>query len=381
MYDKNTLSALLADGFTERMAAEFLEMKEAEIASGMFDPTYLSWAHENGFFAESACAYGLSAENIGDYLSDYDYWKLWPLNDWQRIWINDKLTLNAMLLGTDMQHYLPEYYYYTTPRGFLPLQDSKGVADVSGLIAILKEKGEVAAKPCNGTLACGFHKLEFVDGAFIFDGKTVSEDELVRSLQEMKNYVFTEFLHPAKPLAKISPRIHTIRAIVLNESGVNPELVAAYIRFAVGGDEDGHKPNYVPPTNSNIFSYNAKINLDTGHISNGTIVYANKVINAPQHPTSNALVDLTIDCWSEVVDVMKRMSMKFGACEYLGFDIGITDKGPKIMEINSNSGIKYIQVFQPLLTDERTASYYKSRIAEINALTAEQKAHRNNIWH
>ena len=80
-----TLQDLLADGFTERFAREYLSILERERQCGMFDPAYLSWAHAHGFCAESACAYGLDEDNLGDYLSDYDYWRLWPLNGWERI--------------------------------------------------------------------------------------------------------------------------------------------------------------------------------------------------------------------------------------------------------------------------------------------------------
>ena len=97
----NTMDAMLADGFTRRMGQEYLDAIAKEDASDLFDPAYRDWAHERGFFAESAYAFHLSDSNVADYMSDYDYYRVWPLNNWQRIWINDKLTLKYMLSGTE----------------------------------------------------------------------------------------------------------------------------------------------------------------------------------------------------------------------------------------------------------------------------------------
>ena len=76
------------------------------------------------FCCRQAKRYGLTEDNLGDYLSDYDYWRLWPLNGWERIWINDKLTLNALVQDSDLARYVPAYFYYSRPEGLLPLSGS-----------------------------------------------------------------------------------------------------------------------------------------------------------------------------------------------------------------------------------------------------------------
>ena len=106
---KNQTSDLLRDGFARRMADKYLNMLLFEDDNDMFDPAYRSWAHRHGFCVESACAFGLNEDNIDDYLPDYDYFRVWPLNSWQRIWINDKLTLKYALAGTECDRFLPEY--------------------------------------------------------------------------------------------------------------------------------------------------------------------------------------------------------------------------------------------------------------------------------
>lgn len=66
---------LLADGVSRKFASYYLEHAEAETHNSVYDQQYVKWAHEHGFLAESAYAYGLNEDNLEDYLSDYDYYK------------------------------------------------------------------------------------------------------------------------------------------------------------------------------------------------------------------------------------------------------------------------------------------------------------------
>ena len=376
-----TLQDLLADGFTERFAREYLSILERERQCGMFDPAYLSWAHAHGFCAESACAYGLDEDNLGDYLSDYDYWRLWPLNGWERIWINDKLTLNALLQDSELSRYLPTYFYYSRPEGVLPLVGSGYEGGMEGFLSCLRREGVFACKPSNGTEASGFHRLEWKDGSYHLDGTEVGERGVREFVEANPNYVFTEFIHPEASLAAVNPLIHTIRALVINPTGADPMPTLGYLRFALEGADEGNGANYVPPTEEQIGSYNVQIDLATGAYGNGKLVFANRVVDSPRHPTSGVLVEGTLPRWDEALQMMRRIALKVGACEYLGFDACITERGPMIMEINSHSGIKYLQLFHPIWKDETLAPYFRERLAAIDALDEAARGRRNAVAH
>ncbi|MBX9033631.1 sugar-transfer associated ATP-grasp domain-containing protein [Gordonibacter massiliensis (ex Traore et al. 2017)] len=372
------LEDLLADGFTERFAREYLMLLERERSSNLFDPDYLAWAHEHGFLAESACAYGLDDDNLESYLSDYDYWKLWPLNDWQRIWINDKLTLHALMQDSDLASYLPAYFYYSKPHGVLPLADSLYAPGIEGLIETLRREGTFACKPCNGTEATGFHKLAYREG-FSIDGERTEEAGIRAFVEQHPNYVFTEFIKPEASLAAINPLIHTLRILVLNPTGADPVPVLAYLRFAIEDGESGNGSNYRIPSEADISDFNVRVNLETGAYDKGKLVFINRVVDSPRHPTSGVLVEGTIPHWDKLLEMIRRISLKVGACEYLGFDACLTDKGPKIMEINSHSGIKYLQLYSPIMEDKTAASYYRAKLAEIDALDEAGKRRRNGV--
>lgn len=378
--DPVTLESLLEDGFTRRRAREYLDILSWERDSGLFDPDYLEWAHGLGFCAESACAYGLTPQSAGSYLSDYDYWRLWPLNDWQRIWINDKLTLNALLEGSDLARYLPAYFYYSRPEGgLLPLSGSGYAEGEEGLLACLGREGSFACKPCNGSTSAGFHHLECRRGAYLVDGEEVGASGVRAFVASHPNYVFTEFIRPEEGLARVNPLIHTLRALVIDPTGTDPVPTIAYLRFGTGDGEHGTGANYVAPTTADICSYNVEVDLATGEYGNGRLVYANRVVNSPRHPTSGVLVEGTIPRWGEVLEMLRRLSLKVGACEYLGFDACVTDRGPKIMEINSHTGVKYLQLFHPIWEDPTLSAYYRSKLAAIDALDEGARARRNAV--
>lgn len=375
-----TLDGLLADGFTRRRAQEYLDILSWEESSGLFDPAYLSWAHARGFCAESACAYGLTEKNVGDYLSDYDYWKLWPLNGWQRIWINDKLTLNALLEGSDLERYIPTYFYYTKPGGgLLPLAGSGYAPGTEGLLDCLRREGTFACKPCNGSTSAGFHHLEFRNDTFLVDGEEVTAHGIEDFVRTHPNYVITEFIRPEASLARVNPLIHTLRALVINPSGTDPAPTIAYLRFGLGDGATGTGANYVAPTTADICSYNVEIDLTTGRYGNGRLVYANRVEEAPRHPVSGVLAEGTIPQWDDVLEMLRALSLKVGACEYLGFDACVTDKGPRIMEINSHTGVKYLQLFHPIWENRTLAAYYRDKLDAIDGLDDEGRLRRNAI--
>lgn len=377
----NTMEHMLEDGFSRRMAQEYLDQLSYERTCGLFDADYLEWAHALGFFASSAHAYELTNENAADYLNDYDFYRLWPLNDWQRIWINDKLTLGYMLAGTRLEHYLPEYYYYTSSDRLVPLYSSDHRTGHEALLDCLREKGTFACKPCNGALSAGFHTLAFANGTYSIDGDPTDGRGIIDFVETHRNYVFTEFLRPSPEMARIDPLIHTLRVIVVNPDGVSPRPIATYLRFAVADSAAKNGANYQVPTSADICSYNVYVNPKTGEYGRGRLVYANRVVESPKHPVSGTLVEGRIGCWPEVTSMMRDISLALGPVEYLGFDVGITPDGPRIMEINSHSGCVYIQTFEPIWKNPSAAPYFQAKLKAIDALTPDERARRNALRH
>lgn len=357
------LDEMKAAGFTRRMAEELLSQMDAERASGLFDEGYMEWAHSKGFLAESACAYGLNEGNVGRYLSDYDYARLFPLNDWERIWINDKLTLRYVLSGAGWGKLLPAYHFYITAEGVRSIPGSGNADGVGSLVNRLRAEGELACKPCNGQQSQGFHRLSSEGAGLYVDGKLVGEGEFAEFARSHRNYIVTDFIHPEQSLAAIHPLIHTLRVLVARVGGAF-NIIAAYLRFGQG-DVGG---NYVF-AGADASNYTVGVDLGTGEYGGGKAVFVNRVEDSSRHPTTGVIAEGVLPDWEGVVETALGIAESFGFVDYLGFDFGVTDEGLRLMEINSHSGMKYIQALSPVLDNDAAAEFFESRLAALDCLT------------
>ena len=343
-----------------------------------FDRAYLEWAHANGFYAESACSYNLSPENISDYLSDYDYLKVWPLNGWTRIWVNDKLTLKYMLANTEFDKLMPKYYYYSMPQGLRSLIDNpyKDATD-ENFIRLLSEKGVFACKPCNGTTAIGFVRLSYCDGFFTLNHQTVTEKDVLEFVHTHPNYVFTEYIRPSSNFARFSPLIHTLRLVTLNDNGKS-RIIGGYLRLPC---ENTGEANYtvLDGTDTGKFNIFAGVDFDSGEYGNAQKTFINRIEPCAIHPDTGVEIKGRIDNYEELKQTILSIANRFNTLEWLGFDIGVTDNGFKCMEINTHPGIKYMQIFKPFLTDDILKSYFAKKFGEIDKMSESEKNKRSLI--
>lgn len=381
MYRDKTADELMNDGFTVKMAHYYSDCMKKERESEIWDERYIDWAHSKGFLAESASAYGLTDSNREEYLSDYDYYKIWPLNSWERIWINDKLTLKYMLSGTSLDKYMPEYYYYyDAERGLIPLVDNP-VGDknsMSSFCEVLKVKGDFACKPSNGQGSDGFCKLSYRSGEYQINNNSANRKQIEDFVNAHHNYIYTEYLLPETNFSKISPLIHTLRIVVVNDLECGPQIIGGYLRFAK--DSVGLVNHTAKLTCPKEFDYDTEVDWQTGFFHSGKAVYSNMVKDMPNHPSSKELAEGYIENWDHVVRVIREFSDKYKLCEYLGFDLCISAKGLKIMEINSHSGIKHMQIISPLLKEGYSKKYFVEKIEKLSRLSEEEKMLRTKLW-
>lgn len=371
---------LLKDGFTKKFAKYYLDILEEEKKNPIFsDKEYVDWAHKKGFTAEFAYVLGLNEKNYMDYLSQYDFYKVWPLNSWSRIWVNDKLTLKYTLSKSEFSKYMPKYYYYSTQNGLRPLMDNpnKGIDSQSFLDTLVKV-GEFACKPCNGTQSTGFFKLSYCGKNFAIDDFRVSERDIVDFIDEHPNYVFTEYLRPSKEWAVYGEHIHTVRIMILNENGNNPQFIGNYIRIP---NEESGSANYIMHDGTNNGKYNLylSINMENGEYGQALAIYPDKVIPLEKHPDTGALLSGRIECIEELKKVSLDISNWFNNVEFFGFDFGFTSSGIKIMEINTHPAVMVSQIRGPLYLNSEIKQYFEKKLKIIDEMSVEEREKRNNI--
>ena len=65
------------------------------------------WALKRGVYPWRIGQYGLNEENYKEELSDKEYFRLYPINGRQKMWIDDKLTVKYILRPFD--NHMPKY--------------------------------------------------------------------------------------------------------------------------------------------------------------------------------------------------------------------------------------------------------------------------------
>lgn len=375
----NRLENMLRDGFTKKFASYYLDLLDKENSSDLYSKNLVEDSHSKGFLAECMSVYNFKDNDITDYLSDSDYYKVWSLNGWTRVWINDKLTLKYMLANSEFSNVMPEYYYYSTNEGLRALIDNPNKDQTfEGFCELLKIKKVFACKPCNGTASEGFYKIEFDGENYLINNSVCSKEELNHFILTHPNYVFTEYLCPEKSMAKINSQIHTLRLVTLNKDGVNPIIAGGYLRFGLDGSG---AVNYIHTDDNGKDSFNlfSEVDISVGTFGNTLAVYSDHIEKIDFHPDSKEKLMGNIPFWSEITNTVISICKRFFGVEWMGFDIGITDDGIKIMEINSHPGIKYMQIFKPMLKDPILKDYFEEKLKKIDEIDENSKRIRNNI--
>jgi hypothetical protein len=321
------------------------------------------WAQKRGFLSNKITFYGLTNENYVNYLPDFDYFWLHPIDGAYSHWIDDKLTIRYIL--QPFAAYLPGYYFHIYHGEILRLMDCPGGygQTIQGIINLLREKRLLAAKFGSGTLGKGFYKLAYDSHNYFINNQLSTELELQELIGRWlkligEPYIITEFIQAHRDLRKIwdgSP--NSLRIMVIRERDKLPEIVFCFIRFGVKNTGVIEDP----------YGVRCRVDLHTGSFSGGEIHTDFKMLESKFHPDSKVLVEGVVPHWNLVKEKILEISDTISQVKYLGYDVIITDDGFKIIEINSHQGLELIQYYQPLLIDGVSKDLFKKLLEDKKA--------------
>lgn len=344
-------------GYDPYMAQVFLDTMKEDLKNNNTTFVQKVWAYKRGFFSDKIESYNLNDDNYKSYLSDFEYLKMYPLNNQYKMWIDDKLT-TKYILSSKFKDIMPEYYYEINEKGkIIKLTDCplKYETEIEDIIQLLKDKKALAVKLIAGSLGKGFYKCIYQNNNFFVNDEKIDKNQLKELLSKLKGYIITEFLTPNEELAKIYPHTaNSLRVMLINPDGDNPIIPNAFIRFG--------RSNIGPIDNASSGGIFAIVDVDTGEYSKGKILnkQTNKLEKMEVHPDTNIKINGTLPYWEDIKNKLYEMSRYIPQLSYLGLDVVITNEGFKILEINSHQDIKYIQYYYPLLKDNKASQYYNN---------------------
>jgi hypothetical protein len=307
------------------------------------------WSYKRGFLRSSTKAFGLTQQNYSHYISDADYYRLYPLDKRFKHWIDDKLTLKYVLSQYD--DYLPKYFCALKKGGRItPLMDGKDINKMEDLLYCIQREKQVALKMASSDHGVGFYKLSYNE-QFEIDNEPVTKEHFIAFLNALDDYLVTEYIVAHQAIRSISSgALNTVRVMVVKEDTTHSKLTNAVVKFSTtaSGQVD----------NIQMGGIIAKVNVLTGEFSNAKKVVNNIFFDCERHPDSNLEIKGFLPNWQVMREKLSEISQHLAPLTYLGYDIAITDDGFKIIEINSHQGIRMFQVYGPLLKENIAADYF-----------------------
>lgn len=356
-------------GLDEKRSSYFCEKMKESFSIGGISDEEVRWALQRGFLPDRVCLYGLNDDNYREYLSDFDYFMMHPLNNHFRIWVNDKLTLKYMLSGTNLDKYMPEYYLYIENDGHYTYLENSPIEiehNQNYLINLLKEKKALACKPNNGAGGKGFIKFAWKDGVIYQNSVAISQANFQELIDSLNGYIVTEYISQHTELDKIwNKGSSTLRVIAVKSPSDNKfadaeySIIIPYIRF--GTAVSGYACNLTSGGVGVPFDYK------TGRLSDTAIRYRHMCVGehwkVSEHPnTKICFGNVTLPYHNEVRECVNGICKYLSSLDFFGFDIIISNIGVKICEINTLPSLDYEQVMcGPILKSRDTKAFFEKK--------------------
>lgn len=364
-YEK-LLEEVRALGMDYRWSRMFVKkLADDEKAFPVSDETK-RWALERGFYPGRVTLYGLTEDNYRDYVPDFNYFMLHPMNNHFLKWL-DKTTLKYVLNSNGCESTMPEYYAYVENDGsFTYLMDCPAhiAKDGDFLLNLLKYKGILAMKPNSGTSGgLGFIKLELRGEEVFENNKPVTLDRVTEIRDMMRNYIVTEYCHQHSALAEVWPDSECTLRVIMGKDPKKDLYAPATWSCAVSYARFGTSVNGGA---SNLSSGGVGVGFDfeTGKYHDFCIRYKRYCPDGQwmldKHPDTNVeWKNAGLPNWAYVRQQIDAICQHVSSLDYLGLDIIITENGMKLCEINSHPAMDYEQIMcGPTLAKEKIRAFF-----------------------
>lgn len=321
-------------------------------------PYFKIWeVHHRGFTVSDWMFLKLTKYNYRSYLSNVQYYRMHPLNGKYSYIIDSKWTLKQHCVGTELDKYMPKYYYSIDSEGKIErLMDcpyENEIASKEDIARLLRDEGPLAIKLVSGSIGKGFIKGEFRGEKFILNGEELDENEFCTRISELRNYLITEYLYPHNELAKYCPyTCNCIRYLAGRFDG-KMQMLKGFIRF--GTEKSGFVENY---NAGGVLCYlNKKGEFCCGNEID-FISGQNCLID--EHPDNGTRLEGKIPHWAELLEAVNKFGEVLPQLSYLGIDFVITsDERVKVLEINSLTSLDSLQLDSSILETEAGRFYRK----------------------
>lgn len=322
-------------------------------------------AYTNGFTSRSAVLYDLTG-NQGAYLPDFNRYVLSPeTNGKWSSFFDDKLSFYHLLNEHD-KHRVPVYAAFRNGRVHsIEAADCDEVTTGAWLCDALKREGRIVVKPITGGGGEGVQICSYSNGVYRINGNRLTKAEFTAEMDGLDRSIACEFVDQAEYSHKLfSETPNTIRVLTMIDPTTGEAFIARAIQ-RIGSERSGSVDNF------SSGGLSALINPITGTLGPGVqyphpdqvdTITAEDLEWHETHPDiAEPISGVQIPAWATISKRLLAIAEDLSYIPYAGWDIIVTDNEGsfKLIEANSHTGVKAMQVHAPLLEDERVRRFYE----------------------
>ena len=164
-----------ARGFTGRQAKHWVRKIYRDLTGrNGYSPGQKLWAYRHGFMPQQVDVFGITKDNVSDFISEREYIYLRPLNGKYSKWVNDRITVRNIF--KPFKKHLPDVYYQFSERDLrlqiIPLDADKDRDSREDVLELIREKQIVILASAGGrkSIAIRAEGDSFAAGGTAFDG-------------------------------------------------------------------------------------------------------------------------------------------------------------------------------------------------------------------
>ena len=189
----------IREGYSRRMAASWYKYVKADNRNygDRYTAEELASIHRRGFLARSIEKYDLFNNPDCDYITDFEYIFIHPLNNSFSKWIDDIITTNRIL--NNFSQFNREVYFSIIERERKQRIFRVGSEDkeytVTDILALLKEKRVLELRPAHWLSKKRRYKLEYNNGRLRVNGIERTYQYLKKTISFLNaNYIVSEYI-------------------------------------------------------------------------------------------------------------------------------------------------------------------------------------------
>lgn len=337
-----------------RTARNLQRLVQTELSCSARAPIgYRLWAFSHGFLTESAVSYGLTRENISQYMPDAARFLRTPkINGPFAEALNNKIVFSRIVASYGVD--VPEYYAIIRGGSFTPIGSRHAFRRPSDVVEACVAGGAFIVKPASGGRGYGVRSLTGDDGRLRLDGRATTEGEMLSALDAVGDGVVCGMIRQHPFAAEIFPdSTNSMRVMTMwDVDAREPFIVYAAQRFG--------RPSSVPTDNYSRGGVIALVDLETGVLGKAFSGHGpGDAVWYERHPDTGAPIEgVRLPGWGRFRDRLMLLCREMSYIPYVGWDIALTERGFTVIEGNNYPDVTF-QFFFPMLADARVRRFYE----------------------